>query len=73
MLTQDQIESFESQGYLVVENVLDQATLDRVRAEYETLLAGLMAGWGEASSGDFATDIVTAYQAGHDWFQPMDI
>ncbi|WP_413720207.1 phytanoyl-CoA dioxygenase family protein [Silicimonas sp. MF1-12-2] len=73
MLTPDQIDSFETQGYLVVENVLDQATLDRVRGEYEALLAGLMESWGAVSSGDFATDIVTAYEAGHEWFQPMDI
>ena len=73
MLTPAQIESFERDGYLLVENLLDQALLDRVRTEYAELLAGMMAGWGRTSSGDFATDLVEAYRDGLEWFQPMDI
>lgn len=73
MLTPEQIDAFEGQGYLVVEDVLDQPTLDKVRTEYAGLLAGLMEGWGRTPSGDFATDIVTAYRDGLEWFQPMDI
>ena len=73
MLTPGQIERFQTEGYLVVENVLDQPTLNAVRAEYAGLLDGLMRGWGRPSSGDFATDLVDAYRAGLEWFQPMDI
>lgn len=73
MLSTEQIERFETDGFLVVDDVLDQPTLDRVRAEYAALLAGLLEGWGRSPSGDFATDIVTAYRDGLEWFQPMDI
>ena len=38
MLTQDQKDLFHAQGYLVVENVLDEIILDPVRNEYKTLL-----------------------------------
>ena len=73
MLSSDQKRRFETEGYLVVENVLDQSLLDSVRREYATLLEGLMRGWGREPTGDFATDLVTAYRDGLDWFQPMDI
>ena len=72
MLSTEQIESFNRDGYLVVENVLDQATLDPVRAEYETLLNGLCDGWG-IREGTFQDKVEAAYAGGHEWFQPMDI
>ncbi len=72
-LTDDQLRFFETQGYLVVENVLGDDVLAPVRAEYDALLDSMMDGWGMAREGDFAEKVVTAYEAGHDWFQPMDI
>ncbi len=72
MLTADQIDHFNTRGYLVVENVLDANVLDPVRAEYEALLDELCQGWGIAGA-TFEDKLVAAYCAGHDWFQPMDI
>lgn len=79
MLTPDQINQFETEGYLVVEDVLDTATLDAVRVEYAGLLDGLYAGWqaeGRVPDGaglDFWQKLLVSYRAGCDWFQPMDI
>lgn len=79
MLTSDQIVQFERNGYLVVEDVVSADLRARVRAEYETLLDDLCAGWAQAGrmsavgGADFWTKLRTAYEAGCDWFQPMDI
>ncbi len=72
MLTDTQIDHFNTHGWLVVEDVLDDATLGPVRAEYESLLDDLCTGWGIESSS-FEDKLIRAYKAGHDWFQPMDI
>jgi phytanoyl-CoA hydroxylase len=80
MLTTEQKDFFDAQGYLVIEDVLDQKTvMDPVREEYTALLGGLYAGWhaeGRVPSPeglDFHGKLLTAYRAGCDWFQPMDI
>ncbi len=72
MLTKDQHARFESRGFLVVEDVLDDSILDPVRAEYADLLDRLCAGWG-ITGDSFEDKLIEAYRAGHDWFQPMDI
>ncbi len=72
MLTAAQIEAFETQGYVVVEDVLDATQLDAIRAEYSELLDGLCENWG-ITGASFQDKLVAAYDAGHDWFQPMDI
>ncbi|MBT8416569.1 MAG: phytanoyl-CoA dioxygenase family protein, partial [Silicimonas sp.] len=72
MLTPDQRLFFDTHGYLVVEDVLDDAVLTPVRTEYADLLDGLCADWG--IEGDrFEDKLTRAYRAGYDWFQPMDI
>lgn len=79
MLNANQIAQFETQGYLVVEDVLDPDTLDRVKSEYAALLDSLYAGWeakGLVPDGrdlDFWQKLLVSYRAGCDWFQPMDI
>lgn len=79
MLTQAQLQSFEGDGYLVVENVLDAARLAAIRAEYADLMDRLYADWQAqgrlpAAEGlDFWGKLLAAYKAGCDWFQPMDI
>lgn len=74
MLDTKQIEHFRNHGYLVVENVLDDTLLQSIRAEYTTLLDTLIAGWGMPLEGaTFAEKVSAAYEAGHEWFQPMDI
>ncbi|KMW56820.1 hypothetical protein AIOL_001776 [Candidatus Rhodobacter oscarellae] len=79
MLNQDQIATFQKQGYLVVEDVLEPARLEAVRAEYSQLLDGLYDGWHRegrvpAPRGlDFWGKLLAAYKARCDYFQPMDI
>ncbi|MEX0285301.1 MAG: phytanoyl-CoA dioxygenase family protein [Paracoccaceae bacterium] len=76
MLSQDQIAFFDRTGYLVVEDVLDQNLLDRVRAEYAARLDELLDDWGLAEAlreASFEDKIIAAYQQGFDWFQPLDI
>lgn len=75
MLTTDEITRFQTDGYLVVENVLDASILTPLRAEYAALLDGLIKTWGmsEFKGASFEGQILAAYQAGQDWFQPLDI
>jgi len=79
MLTQSQVDQFETQGFLVVEDVLEPEVLAGVKAEYADLLDRLYAGWqadglvGAPVSDDFWGKLLTAYRAGCDYFQPMDI
>lgn len=75
MLSKDQTEFFATHGYLVLENVLPKDLLARIRAEYAALLHGLIADWGmdHLRDASFEEQLIEAYKAGHDWFQPMDI
>jgi ectoine hydroxylase-related dioxygenase (phytanoyl-CoA dioxygenase family) len=79
MLTQAQIKSFHDGGFLVLDDVLDQASvLDPVRAEYAALMDTLYADWlaqNRVPEGPrtFDDKLLAAYKAGCDWFQPMDI
>jgi len=80
MLTQQNLDSFGSQGYLVVENLLDTATLDAVRAEYAALLDRLYARWFAEGlvkvlpqELGFWDKLDIAFRGGFDWYQPFDI
>lgn len=79
MLSAAQIDAFQTQGFLVVEDVIDESILGAVRSEYAELLDRLYAEWqtdgrvGAPGSNDFWGKLLTAYEAGCDWFQPMDI
>ena len=79
MLSASQIREFDETGVLVVPDVLPTAVLEAVKAEYAALLDGLYARWHAegrvpAPDGqDFWSKLLTAYAAGCDWFQPMDI
>mgnify|MGYP003627565760 CR=1 FL=1 len=81
MLTSDQMRFFEEFGYLVVEDVLDEtAIIQPIRAEYSLLMDRLYQTWfeqGRVSTPpdalDFESKLLNAYQAGCDWFPPMDI
>ena len=79
-LTSEQIQSFHRQGYLVVENLLDDKALAAIRAEYTTLMDKLYADWQaknmvpEATSDmNFWDKLSECYKAGFDWYQPFDI
>lgn len=81
MLTSDQIRFFAEFGYLVVEDVLDEKTvIQPVKTEYNDVLDRLYQAWfdegrvsGPPGTLDFEGKLLSAYQAGCDWFQPMDI
>ncbi|MEM6309550.1 MAG: phytanoyl-CoA dioxygenase family protein [Pseudomonadota bacterium] len=80
MLTQDQIEQFNTQGYLVIEDVIDPVSLQAIKDEYADLMDRLFddwhaKGWVPAPTPDmgFWDKLDVAYNAGFDWYQPMDI
>ena len=81
MLSSKHQKKFEAQGYLVVEDVFDQQKiLNPLRAEYQVLLDDLVTNWvkdrrmaAPAENADFYAKLKLAYQAGCDWFQPLDI
>lgn len=76
-LTTQQQAFFAQNGYLVVENVLPADRVKAVRSEYAALMNRLYKTWstegrvGPASG--FWDKLRTSYEAGCDWFQPMDI
>lgn len=79
-LSDTQVQFFKNEGYLVVEDVLDQKSiLDPVRVEYSALLDSLYDEWhaqGKVPSPKglgFEEKLLTAYRARCDWFQPFDI
>lgn len=77
-LSQSDLDQFNTQGFLVVEDVLSPDLLARIRAEYAGLLNGLYADWQAQglvppNQGGFFDKLLTSYAAGCDWFQPMDI
>jgi ectoine hydroxylase-related dioxygenase (phytanoyl-CoA dioxygenase family) len=71
MLSDDQITSFQRDGYLVVPDVVSDV-LPAVRQEYARLLKGVCSEWGIEFT-TFEDTLIRAYKAGHDWFQPLDI
>ena len=81
MLTAEQKVFFEENGYLIVEDVLDQQTVvEPVRKEYAALLDDLYDGWFAEDRVSVPPDglsfhdkLLIAYKAKCDWFQPMDI
>ncbi|MFD0917190.1 phytanoyl-CoA dioxygenase family protein [Pseudahrensia aquimaris] len=81
MLEPAQIEFFNAHGYLVVDDVLDQErVLNPVRAEYAALMNTLYDDWfaqgllpAPPVGLGFTDKLRIAYEAGCDWFQPMDI
>lgn len=80
MLTTQQINDFEQQGYLVLEQALTPKTLDAVIAEYTELLQSLCQSWVDQGlidrsilSQSFVDQIKIITTSDLDYFQPMDI
>lgn len=80
MLSDAQLEQFHRQGYLVVENLIDQVTVEAVKAEYAGLMDQLYAGWFKKGwvktppeGLDFWGKLDNSFRAGFDWYQPLDI
>ena len=79
-LSSDQIRHFETEGYVVVPDLIPDGILDQGKAEYADFLNGLYEGWftddlvqTPSENLDFWGKLLSAYQAGCDYFQPMDI
>lgn len=81
MLTPEQVTHFDKHGYVVVENILDKATvLDPLKKEYDQLLTDLCKTWAEQGKltpdcheKSFESKLLRVYRAGLDYFQPLDI
>lgn len=80
MLTQTQIDDFEAQGFLIVEDLLDEETLQRIRQEYAALMDLNYAAWAAAGrvphptpQMSFFDKIDACVKAGVEWYQPFDI
>ncbi|MEP3045672.1 MAG: phytanoyl-CoA dioxygenase family protein [Roseibium sp.] len=80
MLSPEQLEHFRTKGYLVIENLIDEQTLDKVKAEYSGVMDKLYDGWfhddlvQKAPDGlSFWEKLDVAYRGGFDWYQPFDI
>ncbi|NKB53092.1 MAG: phytanoyl-CoA dioxygenase [Rhizobiaceae bacterium] len=80
MLSQEQLERFHRQGYLVIENLVDEPALQSVRSEYSDLMDRLYADWQAEGLVKPATKNMTfwdkleqCYKGGFDWYQPFDI
>lgn len=76
MLTPEHIDAFQSEGYLVVDDVVSADILQRVRDEYQDIMNRLIVEWGQEDvlgHLSFEDQITEAYRLGLDWFQPMDI
>lgn len=76
-LTTAQHSFFDENGFLVIEDVLPKMVIDNIRTEYTVLLEHLYDGWQNEGrvppATGFDAHLRTAYAAGCDWFQPMDI
>lgn len=80
MLSESQLEHFNANGYLVVDNLLDQTALDEVRAEYSELMDSLYEAWHlqglvekPSDTMSFWDKLDVAFRGGFDWYQPFDI
>ena len=73
MLSDAQIAAFERDGFIVVEDVVTDILPD-IRAEYAAIMDGLWADWAlDDPATGFEQRIISAYRAGREYFQPMDI
>ena len=80
MLSQHQIEFFEQNGYLVVDDLLGQPKIDAIKNEYSVVLAELCDLWiglgyleARVKSLNFYQQLQAIIDAGLDYFQPLDI
>ena len=80
MITEQDVELFNRQGYLVVENLLDEAALSAVRDEYAVRMDELYEQWwreGKVSAApgtmNFWEKLDHCYKGTFDWYQPFDI
>ena len=80
MLTQTQQAQFARDGYIVLEDVIDEATRLAVIAEYAALMDRLYDQWhaegkvpAPTPAMGFWEKLDIVYRGGFDWYQPLDI
>ena len=80
MLTNQQVAQFNRDGYLVIEDVIDEATRQAIVQEYADLFDDLYAGWhaeglvpAPTRGMGFWDKLDVAFKGGFDWYQPLDI
>ncbi|WGH78902.1 phytanoyl-CoA dioxygenase family protein [Jannaschia ovalis] len=73
MLTADQIAHFQRDGFLVLDEVVPAAIRDAVEVEYAGLVYEMAARLGIDWRGGVLPTLRAVHDAGHDWFQPLDI
>ena len=80
MLTQSQLNEFNSQGYLVVENLIDEDSLAAIRSEYSKVMDRQYDEWfargmvKKPPEGlSFWEKLDQCYKGDFDWYQPFDI
>jgi len=80
MLTENQLERFDRQGFLTVENLLDPADIAAIKQEYSTLMDRLYRGWFDQGLVALPPDDLSfwdkleqCYKGDFEWYQPFDI
>lgn len=80
MLSENQINQFQQQGYLVVENAVNAHIIDDLKNEYDEILSDMYDDWHvqgklpENSDGlSFWQKLDNVRDANLEWFQPFDI
>lgn len=79
-LSKEQVDQFNRRGYLVAKGLVGKELIRDVVAEYEARLAGVINGWADeglidrtAADLPFNEQLLASYEAGLDYFQPLDI
>ncbi|MCY4048458.1 MAG: phytanoyl-CoA dioxygenase family protein [Hyphomicrobiales bacterium] len=80
MLSTAQKEQFQKEGYLVIESLVDEASLSAVKDEYRSVFARIFNDWHreglvkQSGEGlDFWQMLDIACASDLEWFQPLDI
>lgn len=80
MITNAQIDHFNTKGFVVIENLIDDKALQGIRREYFALMDRLYDDWAAQGLVKPATDemdfwqkLDQCYQGNFDWYQPFDI
>ena len=80
MLSKTQLDQFNEMGYLVIEGLLDEASLAKIWAEYSAVMDKHYQQWAvqnlvpsDKADASCFEKLDICYKAGFDWYQPFDI
>ena len=80
MLSENRKELFQRQGYLVIENLVNETVLQGVRREYTDLMRRQFSKWHQQGLTEESPDGLSLWQmldeccrGGFEWYQPLDI